>query len=89
MNTREGRLRAEVEAALLRVSAWLLTGQAGRSPESREAVAIQVAALAYFRNLASAPRDMTAPAVEQLRRACDCVIQAAYEFPEPGAKALG
>ena len=46
------------------------------------AVAIQVATLAYFRNLGSSPRDMSAPAMEELRAACDRVISAAYEFPE-------
>lgn len=82
MNPREGRVRAEVEAGLLRVCSCLLTKSPGSSPLSKEGVAIQVAALAYFRNLASAPRDMSAAAVTQLRQACDEVIQAAYVFPE-------
>jgi hypothetical protein len=82
MDTKETELAHETEAALLRVCSMLLTGSAGESPPNKEAVAIQVAALAYFRNLASAPRDMTAAAVAQMRCACDEVIKVAYEFPE-------
>lgn len=82
MNPHEKRVRAEVEAGLMRVCSCLLTKSPGASPLSKEAVAIQVAAVAYFRNLATAPRDMSAAAVTQLRRACDEVLQAAYVFPE-------
>jgi N-formylglutamate amidohydrolase len=82
MNPCTQALTAVAEDALLRVCSVLLTEHAGQSPASKEAVAIQVAVLAYFRNLGSAPRDLTAAAVEQVRAACDRVIQVAYEFPE-------
>ena len=82
MNPRLDTLRAQVEKALFRVCNCLLTDHHGSSPLSKEAIAIQVAALAYFRNLGCSPRDMSAPAVTQLRHACDRVIQNAYEFPE-------
>ena len=82
MNTREAAFVQQAEAALLRVCTTLLTGDAGPSPASKEAVALQVACLAYFRNLGSAPRDMSAAAMVELRAACDHVVQAAYEFPE-------
>lgn len=87
MNPRETIYLQQAEAALLRVCATLLTGDPGRSPTSKEAVAIQVACLAYFRNLGSAPRDMCADAMQELRAACDEVIRAAYEFPEKDLRA--
>ena len=82
MNPSRARYQFEVESALLRVCSTLLSGDPGLSPRSKEAVAVQVAALAYFRNLGTSPRDMSAAAMDELRAACDVVIQAAYEFPE-------
>ena len=46
-------------------------------------VGMQVSAVAYLRNLTSAPRDMSNGAAQQLRASCDAFLQQAYDFPEP------
>jgi len=63
-----------VEAALLWVSRYLLTGDSARPTLELEGAAVSAVALAYFRNRASAPRDMSARAAEQLRAACDHLL---------------
>lgn len=73
----EAAYLAEAKAALQRVGSFLVTDAHPAEPPA-ESAAVQVAMLAYFRNLASSPRDMTASAVEQLRMACDAVIQNSY-----------
>jgi hypothetical protein len=87
INPYEARVEAVVDAAVQRVCMQLLTGSAGNSPMDPEATAIQVAAVAYLRNLVSAPRDMSMGAAVQLRAACDEFLQCAYEFPEPAVVA--
>jgi hypothetical protein len=53
-------------------------GDAGPKPEEPEAAAVSAAALAFFRNRASAPRDMSAAATVQFRAACDAVLAQVY-----------
>jgi hypothetical protein len=67
----------EAEYALRRVCSFLVTDVHEAEPPV-ESAAVQVAMLAYFRNLGSSPRDMTAGAIYQLRLACDAVIQLSY-----------
>jgi hypothetical protein len=54
------------------------SGDAGPKPDEPEAAAVSVAALAFFRNRASAPRDMSAAATVQFRAACDAVLAQVY-----------
>lgn len=68
---------AEAEYALRRVCSFLVTDVHEAEPPV-ESAAVQVAMLAYFRNLGTAPRDMTAGAMTQLRAACDAVISRSY-----------
>lgn len=77
----EVAVSAVVENALQRLCVYLLTGDSGSSPEDKEEIAIQVVTLAFLRNLASSPRDMTAGAASEFRLACDAVISKAYVFP--------
>ena len=67
----------EAELALRRVCSFLLTDVVDAEPPA-ESAALQVAMLAYFRNLGSAPRDMSAGAIQELRAACDTVMQRSY-----------
>lgn len=53
-------------------------GDAGPKPDEPEAAAVSAAALAFFRNRASAPRDMSAAATVQFRAACDAVLAQVY-----------
>jgi glutathione S-transferase len=50
----------------------------GPKADQPEAAAIGAAALAFFRNRASAPRDMSAAAADRFRSACDAVLQDIY-----------
>lgn len=54
------------------------SGDAGPKPDEPEAAAVSAAALAFFRNRASAPRDMSAAATVQFRAACDAVLAQVY-----------
>lgn len=53
-------------------------GDPGPKNLDAEARAVEAASLAYFRNRASAPRDLSANACQQLRDACVAVLQDAY-----------
>lgn len=53
-------------------------GDAGPKPDEPEAAAVSAACLAFFRNRASAPRDMSAAATVQFRAACDAVLAQVY-----------
>ncbi|KIZ07611.1 glutathione S-transferase [Monoraphidium neglectum] len=76
------RLNAAVKEAidlhLRRLAGLLLTGNAGPKADDPEAAAIGAASLAFFRNRASAPRDMSATAAERFRAACDKVLLDIY-----------
>jgi glutathione S-transferase len=61
-----------------RLISMLLTGSAGPRVAEPEAAAVGAAALAFFRNRASAPRDMSAAATVQFRAACDAVLADIY-----------
>jgi hypothetical protein len=50
----------------------------GPKADAPEAAAIGAASLAFFRNRASAPRDMSALAAERFRAACDAVLMDIY-----------
>jgi glutathione S-transferase len=50
----------------------------GPKAEDAESAAIGAAALAFFRNRVSAPRDVSAGAAERLRAACDAVLRDIY-----------
>ena len=54
--------------------------QGDPGPKHPEAAgrAIGAAVLAYWRNRASSPRDMTAEAAHQMRRACDEVLKETF-----------
>jgi muconolactone delta-isomerase len=67
-----------VDDSLKRLCLLLLSGQTGPKPEMREAAAVSTAAMAFFRNRASSPRDMTAAAAEQFRAACDHLLKDIY-----------
>ena len=54
------------------------TGNPGPKNEDAEARAIGAAGLAYFRNRASAPRDLSANACRELREACLEVVKDSY-----------
>ena len=56
----------------------LVTGMPGPRHEEAEARAIGAAGLAYFRNRASAPRDLSANACNELRDACLAVVKDSY-----------
>lgn len=71
-------VRNAVHLHLDRLCNMLLTGNAGPKAERPEAAAIGAAALAFFRNRASAPRDMSAAATVQFRAACDAVLADIY-----------
>lgn len=68
------RLVALLQAASPAEAAALLAC----SPDDAEAAALGAPALAFFRNRASAPRDMSGAAVEQLRAACDALLMHMY-----------
>lgn len=53
-------------------------GEPGPKNQDAEGRAVEAASLAYFRNRASAPRDLSANACQQLRNACLAVLQDAY-----------
>ena len=67
-----------VDLQLRRVCMLLLTGRPGPQAMSPEAAAVGSAALAFFRNRASAPRDVSAAAAEKLRAACDEALRTIY-----------
>eukprot|EP00879_Flechtneria_rotunda_P017240 GHRR01018061.1.p1 GENE.GHRR01018061.1~~GHRR01018061.1.p1 ORF type:complete len:536 (+),score=226.49 GHRR01018061.1:832-2439(+) len=71
-------VRGAVEFHLDRLCNMLLVGKAGPKAEEREAAAVGAAGLAFFRNRASAPRDMSAAATVQFRAACDAVLADMY-----------
>jgi hypothetical protein len=71
-----GGVRTLVSDALCAVSCC--AGDAGPKPDEPEAAAVSAAALAFFRNRASAPRDMSAAATVQFRAACDAVLAQVY-----------
>lgn len=73
-----GAVRAAVERHLDRLCRLLLSGNAGPKAEDVEAAAVGAAALAFFRNRASAPRDMSAAATVVFRAACDEVLKQVY-----------
>jgi len=54
------------------------TGSMGPKADHPEAAAIGAAAIAFFRNRASAPRDMSASAAERFRSACDLLLMDIY-----------
>ena len=70
-------LRA-VDFHLRRVCQYLLTGEVGRKAGNVEARCIGAVALVFFKNAVMAPRDMSAAAAEELRAACDLVIDHVY-----------
>lgn len=76
----DNQVRAAIDETLRRVVTHLLGGDAGTplSPELREQAAVGAAALAFFHNRASAPRDMSAAAVVELRAACMAVMRELY-----------
>lgn len=59
-------------------SGYHIAGKPGPKNEDAEGRAVEAASMAYFRNRASAPRDLSANACEQLRNACLAVLQDAY-----------
>lgn len=63
-----------VDYHLLRVCCQLLTGNPGPQAPQAEAKSMGAAALAFFRNRASSPRDMSAAGTEEFRTACDAVL---------------
>jgi glutathione S-transferase len=67
-----------VSWTLLRLASYLLTGQVGPRPSSSEEAQVGVSCLAYLRSRCCAPRDMSAPAAEQLRAACDVLLANSY-----------
>ncbi|KAL3147580.1 glutathione s-transferase [Trebouxia sp. C0009 RCD-2024] len=71
-------LQDAVDYAMRRLASYLLTGEPGPKNPDAEARAVEAASLAYFRNRASAPRDLSANACQQLRDACLAVLQDAY-----------
>lgn len=71
-------LCSAVEFHLDKLCGMLLTGEPGPKAEDDEAAAVGAAALAFFRNRASAPRDMSAAATVQFRAACDAVLAHVY-----------
>jgi hypothetical protein len=71
-------LCSAVEFHLDKLCSMLLTGEPGPKAEDDEAAAVGAAALAFFRNRASAPRDMSAAATVQFRAACDAVLAHVY-----------
>lgn len=78
MNVYEEGFLVEAENALQRLCSFLLTDVTDPVPGSREAASVHVAMLAYFRNMAAAPRDMSAGAVDELRKGCDAVIAGSF-----------
>ncbi|GBG00177.1 glutathione S-transferase [Raphidocelis subcapitata] len=71
-------VREAIDLHLRRLAGLLLTGNMGPKADAPEAAAIGAAALAFFRNRASAPRDMSATAAERFRAACDAVLMDIY-----------
>lgn len=67
-----------VDHAMRRLANYLLLGKPGPKNEDAEARAIGAAGLAYFRNRASAPRDLSANACHELREACLAVVKDSY-----------
>ncbi|KAK9829557.1 hypothetical protein WJX72_006479 [[Myrmecia] bisecta] len=63
-------MAAAVDHALRRVCNYLIHGSPGPRHAAPEANAIGSAALAFFRNRASSPRDLSAAACHELREAC-------------------
>lgn len=53
-------------------------GHGGPKHEPAHGRAIGAATLSYFRNRASSPRDMSAAAAAEMRRACDAVLADIY-----------
>jgi hypothetical protein len=71
-------LSQAVDASLRRVCSQLLLGAPGPKPEAGSEAAVSAAAIAYLRSSVAAPRDMSAAAAEQLRIACDAVLQETF-----------
>jgi glutathione S-transferase len=71
-------VRLAVELVLDQLCNMLLTGDPGPKADDPEAAAVGTAALAFFRNRASAPRDMSAAATVQFRAACDALLAQLY-----------
>lgn len=72
------QLMDAVDFALRRMASWLLTGHGGPKHADAHGRAVGAATLSYFRNRASSPRDMSAAAAAEMRRACDAVLQDTY-----------
>lgn len=53
-------------------------GDVGVPYHEKEGNAVGSAALAFFRNRASSPRDLSGAACAELRKACDVVLQNIY-----------
>ncbi len=71
-----------VEHHLLRLCSLLVSGEPGPAATSAPAAAAGAAAIAFFRNRTSSPRDMSASAAEQLRAACDVLLLDVYAEAE-------
>eukprot|EP00884_Botryococcus_braunii_P008653 jgi/Botrbrau1/1778/Bobra.0217s0033.1 len=67
-----------VDYSLRRIASYLLTGDAGSPYPEKEGNAVGSAAVAFFRNRASSPRDLSGPACAELRNACDEVLKNMY-----------
>jgi hypothetical protein len=57
---------------------WCEQGHGGPKHETAHGRAVGAATLSYFRNRASSPRDMSAAAASEMRKACDAVLQDTY-----------
>lgn len=53
-------------------------GHGGPKHQTAHGRAAGAATLSYFRNRASSPRDMSAAAAAEMRKACDAVLQDTY-----------
>mmetsp|Transcript_45812 Transcript_45812/g.76318 ORF Transcript_45812/g.76318 Transcript_45812/m.76318 type:complete len:485 (+) Transcript_45812:264-1718(+) len=71
--------RAAIDTHLKRVVTALLTSDAGTPSKSASEAAVGAASLAFLRNRVSSPRDMSAGAAEEFRRAVDSVLLATYD----------
>jgi hypothetical protein len=70
--------RQAVDHALRRLGHYLVTGYVGPKHPDLEGRALGAAAMAYFRNRASAPRDLSGAACNELRAACDAILRETY-----------
>jgi len=71
--------RAAIDTHLRRVVTALLKSDVGTPSKSASEAAIGAASLAFLRNRVSSPRDMSAEAAEEFRRAVDSVLLATYD----------